>query len=336
MTADLGKARIDYDSFLDRLYASHPELKVARAQVLPFSIQGAKVVLVSEDAVALEFQVLEDKVQVFTIELVGATPRITTYPIVISRKTLSEKVDQFRARIANNSLGVDKPARELFRLLLGPAARILDGKNTVVVIPDDVLWELPFQVLKDSSGHFLVETHSLFYAPSLTALREMMKRESGAPVSDEPKPAVTRNESPGPSLLAFGDPKLSVGTISRVKTVRRDAKLGPIPQTKEEVATLGSLYGASRSELFVGDGATEERAKAEMSRFKVLHFATHGILDGKDPLYSYILLSRSGSTEDGLLEAREIMTLNLTADIAILSLAILRGVGSAAAKVLWE
>jgi CHAT domain-containing protein len=36
-------------------------------------------------------------------------------------------------------------------------------------------------------------------------------------------------------------------------------------------------------------------------------------------LYSYILLSRSGSTEDGLLEAREIMTLNLNADIAILS-----------------
>src|SRR5205823_6542838 len=46
------------------------------------------------------------------------------------------------------------------------------------------------------------------------------------------------------------------GQISRVKTVRRDARLGPIPQTKKEVATLGSLYGASRSELFVGDGAT--------------------------------------------------------------------------------
>ena len=82
---------------------------------------------------------------------------------------------------------------------------------------------------------------------------------------------------------------------------------------------MGSLYGASRSELFVGEQATEERAKAEMPRFKVLHFATHGILDGNDPLYSYILLSRSGSTEDGLLEAREIMTLNLNADIAILS-----------------
>ena len=152
MTADLGKARIDYDSFLDRLYASHPELKVERAQVLPFSIQDAKVALVSEDAVAVEFQVLDDNVRVFTIEIVGGTPRITTYAIAISRKAHSEKVDQVRSRIANNRMGVDKPARDLFQLLLGPAARIIESKITVVVIPDDVLWELPFQALKDSTG----------------------------------------------------------------------------------------------------------------------------------------------------------------------------------------
>jgi CHAT domain-containing protein len=104
-----------------------------------------------------------------------------------------------------------------------------------------------------------------------------------------------------------------------VKTFARNEKLGPIPETKIEVATLGGLYGASRSKLFVGEDATEERAKAEMSKFDVLHFATHGVLDGKDPLYSNILLSQFGLEGDGLLEAREIMKLNLTADIAILS-----------------
>ena len=56
-----------------------------------------------------------------------------------------------------------------------------------------------------------------------------------------------------------------------------------------------------------------------MSQFEVLHFATHGVLDGKDPLYSNILLSQSGPEGDGLLEAREIMKLDLSADIAILS-----------------
>ena len=73
-------------------------------------------------------------------------------------------------------------------------------------------------------------------------------------------------------------------------------------------------------------------AKAEMPRFKVLHFATQGILAGSDPRYSYVLLSRSGSTEDGLLEAREIMTLNLSADIAIPWHARLRGDESGAGE----
>ena len=317
LKADLVKARIDYDSFLDKLYASHPELKVDRAQVLPFSIQDANAALVSEDAVAVEFQVLDDKVHVFTIELSGGAPRITTYPIVISRKTLSEKVEQFRGRISNNSLGVDKLSRELFQLLLGPSAHILNRKKTIVVVPDDVLWELPFQALKESSGQYLIESHPLFYVPSLTALREIMNRETGTLTGNGSKPK--RDTSSGPSLLAFGNPKLSARTMSQVKRFARNERLGPIPETKIEVATLGGLYGASRSKLFVGEDATEERAKAEMSQFEVLHFATHGVLDGKDPLYSNILLSQSGSTGDGLLEAREIMKLNLTADIAILS-----------------
>ena len=122
--------------------------------------------------------VLDDKVHVFTIELNGGAPRITTYPIVISRKTLSEKVEQFRGRISNNSLGVDKLSRELFQLLLGPSAHILNRKKTIVVVPDDVLWELPFQALKKSSGQYLIESHPLFYVPSLTALREIMNRET--------------------------------------------------------------------------------------------------------------------------------------------------------------
>ncbi len=42
--------------------------------------------------------------------------------------------------------------------------------------------------------------------------------------------------------------------------------------------------------VFVGAQAKEESAKAEMSRFRILHFATHGVLDWTNPLYSYIVL----------------------------------------------
>jgi CHAT domain-containing protein len=58
-----------------------------------------------------------------------------------------------------------------------------------------------------------------------------------------------------------------------------------------------------------------------MSLYRILHFATHGVLDETNPLYSYIMLypTTSESGEDGLLEAREIMKMDLKADLAVLS-----------------
>lgn len=315
----LKTARIEYDSFLDRMFATHPQLRVDRAQVAPITREETRLALVSEDAAAVEFQVLDDKVIVLAVDFVGQVPRITPHSITISKKKLSERIEDFRIGITDKRIGLERVSSELYQLLLAPAANIIDGKKTIVLIPDDVLWELPFQALKDSSGRYFVENHSLFYAPSLTALREILKRESSSAARRDLKAFPTPSAGLERPLLAFGDPEISVGTVNHLKETLRDEKLGPIPGTKVEVETLGRLYGAARSELFIGKQATEENAKTEMPRFKVLHFATHGILDSQDPLYSHILLSQSGANEDGLLEAREIMNLNLNADIAILS-----------------
>jgi CHAT domain-containing protein len=57
-----------------------------------------------------------------------------------------------------------------------------------------------------------------------------------------------------------------------------------------------------------------------MGKYRVLHFATHGVLDNRDPLYSYIALSPSNDgKEDGLLEAWELMDMDLKAELAVLS-----------------
>jgi CHAT domain-containing protein len=65
--------------------------------------------------------------------------------------------------------------------------------------------------------------------------------------------------------------------------------------------------------------AREDRAKAEAGNFKVLHFATHGVLNNAAPMYSHLVLSQGDTNEDGLLEAWELMQLNLKADLAVLS-----------------
>ena len=80
------------------------------------------------------------------------------------------------------------------------------------------------------------------------------------------------------------------------------------------------FYGKSQSNLLVGKKATEEIFKSQGSNFRSLHFATHAIADNENPMYSFLVFSQmKGEKDDGILEAWEIMQLNLKADLAVLS-----------------
>jgi len=108
-------------------------------------------------------------------------------------------------------------------------------------------------------------------------------------------------------------------TVKRAAVTLRDGKLEPLPEAEEEVKALGRLYGASRSKVYVGAEAREDRVKSEASRARILHFATHGILNNALPMYSHLALADGGAGEDGLLEAWELMQLDLRADLVVLS-----------------
>jgi CHAT domain-containing protein len=98
------------------------------------------------------------------------------------------------------------------------------------------------------------------------------------------------------------------------------AALGPLPQAEAEVRHLQQIYGVSRSEVLTGEQAREDRLKADIPAYDVLHLATHGVLDDASPMYSYVALARPPSgSDDGLLEAWEIMELKLRARLVVLS-----------------
>lgn len=175
-------------------------------------------------------------------------------------------------------------------------------------MPDGPLWELPFQALSAAPNRFLLEEAAISYAPSLTYLREMERK-------GKPATALTG------ALLAIGNPALAQQTLARTELSTRGEKLALLPLAEKEVQALAALYGARQSKVYTGVEALEERFKAEAGSYRVLHLATHGILDDRSPMYSHVLLSQNASSEkeDGLLEAWEIMKLNLKADLAVLS-----------------
>jgi CHAT domain-containing protein len=186
---------------------------------------------------------------------------------------------------------------------------------------------LPFQALLTQQDRYVLQDHALFYAPSLSVLREMRKKnarhEIAKRTTDVPNASLVKvnaaASAPPPALLAMGNPSLSASLVSRTQSDDRSLSLGDLPDAEREVKDLGEIYGAQRSKILIGTAAREETVKAEAARYPILHFATHGLLDDENPLYSRLLLASSNGNDDGFLEAREIMKLDLHADLAVLS-----------------
>jgi CHAT domain-containing protein/Tfp pilus assembly protein PilF len=304
-------ARMAHEAFLTSLYVKHPELKVQRGEARPITAAEAAALIPDLSTAIVEFVVDQDKS--YLIVLTGNRNKtesplnITLYSLKITSNQLSERVNEFRRMLAERDLSYQDAARQLYDLLLKPAEEQLRGRKTLCIVPDRALWELPFQALQPRTGVHLIEDYTLFYAPSLGVLREVTKQRSSA------RPAKT--------LLAFGNPQLSGGPSDSLRGEDAETRFGPLPEAETEVKTLARLYGTTHSHIFIGSEAREGVVKTEAPKYEVLHFATHGLLDNHNPLFSYLTLAQTAGepNEDGLLEAREIINMDLHARLAVLS-----------------
>ena len=331
----LQQARLEYEANETRIYAAHPELQIERGDVRPLSLKEAESLIPDAQTALLEFVVLPEKTYLFVLmrrnqasENRASPVELKVFSIPIASRELARRVTDFRQTLARNSLGFKESARQLYNLLLQPAQKELEGKVVVGIVPSNQLWELPFQALLSQTDRYFLQDHALFYAPSLSVLREMRKKDADRGLAS----SLAANSAgaslvkvratatmPAPSLLAIGNPTLSAGLVSRAKSSHRTIALNDLPDAEREVKTLGEIYGAQNSKILTGSAAREETVKADAWRYPILHFATHGVLDDHSPLYSRLLLASSREADDGLLEAREIMKLDLHANLVVLS-----------------
>ncbi len=318
LSAQLEKTRLDYEDFRTRLYATHPELKVQRGEAKTITMEEAAALLPDEKTAFLNYVVGPERVQLFVITKGnGGSAKLRVYPLEIKREVLAEQVEQFRSQLAGRDAQFGKLAQKLYSSLLKPAQAELPPQAKLMIVPDGPLWELPFQALLTAQGHYLWEDHVIAYAPSLTVLREMTKAKQG------------KGKAPAAqSLFAIGDPALGTGMPERAKSLMGGA-IEQLPEARTQVEALQKFYDANRSKVFIGEAAEEATVKAEAGKFSILHFAAHGVLNNRSPLYSYIVLAQPTAAqsaespkqakEDGLLEAWEVMQMDLQADLAVLS-----------------
>jgi CHAT domain-containing protein/tetratricopeptide (TPR) repeat protein len=275
-----------------------PRLRVARGKLPPITA-GEIASRLPRQAALVEYLVTADKTYAFVIS--GGS--VAVRAIEVDRDTLAKEAESFRTLLADRRPDFRKTARSLHRTLIAPIADLLAKKQSWILIPDGPLWNLPFQALLDGRGTYLAEQAAIVYAPSIAAWMEMSGNANAAAADGRR------------DLLAFGNP--TTPSAAGVEGAR--GTLAPLPEAETEVKSAARFYGA-QSAVYVRGQATEERFKAEAPRYRVLHVAGHGVLNDASPMHSYLLLAAGdGKTEDGYLEARELMQMDLGAELVVLS-----------------
>lgn len=256
---------------------------------------------------ALIYAVGEEASYVWAVDRDGHT--LEALP---GRAALQERIVALRDAMLTPGFGdraLAEQASALHRELIAPVAARLRGKDRLWIVPDGVLFEIPFEVLlADDPGerpnwqraNYLARDHRIGYAPSanlLVALRE---------------PSSAR----GDALLALGDPDFS-GLSLRAGTTET---LPPLPQSRAEVESLTRLRGGTVTLL--GAEATEGRLRAALqeARPPIVHLATHGLVDREEPALTCVALAAdSEASEDGYLYTLEILALPLDTELVVLS-----------------
>ena len=194
--------------------------------------------------------------------------------------------------------------------LLGPAlAELAPDVTRLVIVPDGLLHRVPFDVLRLPDSRFAVERFTISIAPSALVVRELWQRDRAA----DPRPM---------RLLAFGDPTFAGGGAASTTEVYRSAfdEAGGLPRLAESgrEARLVAAY-APGAVVRLREEASEAFLKhAPLSAYRVIHFATHALVDERAAGRTALALAPGGG-ESGFVPPGDLAALRLAADLVVLS-----------------
>jgi len=329
----LRQVRIAYSDLRQTLFTRYPHLKTERGELVPLKLDEMRALLVDTSTALLEYAITEDNTYLFVLSAdkspnrtrrkPAVTLQLKVYPLEIRNEELTARVKEFERRLATKSAEFEQPARDLYDLLLKPADDQLGFKTKLVIVPDGVLWRLPFEALQPHQDQYLIDQMQLSYVSSLSALREMRRQRGLA----------KRNAT----FAGFANPSLTKATVDRISLGFGDLNLNSSSDQEDEVKRIAPVYGSNTSRLYIGNEATEDRVRTVDPQIDVLHFAAPMLFDETAPMSSFVTLA-SGTDSDGFLQTREAANLSTSAQLVLMSNVVRHGEtrGAANTAVSWS
>ena len=178
--------------------------------------------------------------------------------------------------------------KQLYELLILPIEELLptDPKAKVVFIPHQALFLVPFAALREQSGKYLIEKHTIAYSPSIQVLAYTEK------LRDRPQ---------GTGALLVGNPTNNLRNL---------------PNAEIEVNAIAQFFKTKA--IIIGKDATKAAILTKISDARIIHLATHGDFNDTNGLESFVSFAYDGK-QSIKLTAGEVLKLNLKAELVVLS-----------------
>ncbi len=240
---------------------------------------------------------------------------ITKIHHIPKSKSFDRKLKQFRKCLSlsdtvnNDFQKFSTLSHYFYKLLLKDY--IPEDTGNLIIIPDGLLNYIPFEVLitdKPKTGNFknvsyLLERYNISYSYSSTLLLRNLSKSLS-------------KSSSKPKILGFA-PSFNKESKSKVKEDALRSGLNSLKWNSAELKSAKKYFGGR---IFLNEKASKKEFVKYSSDYPVLHFATHGIVEDKNPMFSKIAFAPvTDNIDDGYLHAYELYGMKLNSDLTILS-----------------
>jgi Uncharacterized protein conserved in bacteria len=284
------------------------------------SIPKIQQIARDRNSTIVEYSIVEPEIYIWVIQPNGnITYRAANLePLNQQNQTLKQIILKTRVSIGSketddegNKIKLEKeykrdetsrfPLQILHQILIEPIIDLLptDANSPIIFIPHYDLFLVPFAALQDSHNRYLIEHHTILTAPSIQVLeitREHQNRVRGL----------------RQAALIVGDPTIDP------KFKEKPYELNQLSREKEAAEAIAATLG---TQAISGDNATKVAILDRMLNTRIVHLSAHGLLDDFQGfgIPGAIILAPSGDTDDGSLNAAEILRLKLDSELVVLS-----------------
>jgi len=295
----------------------------------PLTLEQVQDNILDQDTVLLQYSLGEEKSYLWVV----TKEEMTSYELASQKDIEKRAKNLLRAIKQGNPNILAKAVPLLSQVILDPVKDKLTKKR-ILVVADGVLQYIPFAALSVSENQQpLITNYDIINLPSsssLATIRHQTKARKSAPkglavLADPVFSVDDERVNNGKTPISQSQPS-DLGSLALQRSVKnlRNGKFDSLPGTRQEAEAILNLIpeDTEKTSAFDFDANFTAATNPELSQYRIVHLATHGILNTKSPELSGIVLSlvdKTGNFTNGFLRLHDIFNLKLNADIVLLS-----------------